>query len=254
MELNDLLSSVILFVIGAVAAVINVNAGGGSSLTLPALIFLGLDSATANGTNRIAILMQSVSSSYAFKKEKYEQFNLSLKLSLLTLPGAVAGALLAIKIDDDLFQTILGIVMIAITLPMILPNSKSKINDDSENKRITLPLILSFLAIGFYGGFIQIGIGFILMAVLNKALNFSLIYVNMHKVFIVLILTIPALLIFVISGNVNWYWGISLGLGNAAGGWWGTKHSIKKGDKFIKGVLVVAIVIMALKLMKILPL
>ncbi len=251
--MNDLLSSLLLFVIGAVAAVINVNAGGGSSLTLPALIFLGLDSATANGTNRIAILMQNLSSSYAFKKENYQQFNMSMKLSLITLPGAIAGALVAIKISDELFHTILGIIMIAITITMILPSSRSKATDDNENKKITIPLFITFVAVGFYGGFIQIGIGFILMAILNKAMNFSLIYVNMHKVFIILILTIPALLIFIISGNVNWYWGVSLGLGNALGGWWGTKHSIKKGDKFIKGVLSIAILIMALKLMKILP-
>ena len=251
--MNDLLSSLLLFVIGAVAAVINVNAGGGSSLTLPALIFLGLDSATANGTNRIAILMQNLSSSYAFKKENYQQFNMSMKLSLITLPGAIAGALVAIKVADELFHTILGIIMIAITITMILPSSRSKATDDNENKKISIPLFITFVAVGFYGGFIQIGIGFILMAILNKAMNFSLIYVNMHKVFIILILTIPALLIFIISGNVNWYWGVSLGLGNALGGWWGTKHSIKKGDKFIKGVLSVAILIMALKLMKILP-
>lgn len=250
--MNDLLSSLLLFAIGAIAAVINVNAGGGSSLTLPALIFLGLDSATANGTNRIAILMQNVSSVYTFKKAKYEQFNLSMKLSLITLPGAVLGALVAIQISDEVFNTILGIIMIAITLTMIFPTSKSKTNDDTENKKITIPLLLTFVVVGFYGGFIQIGIGFVLMAILNKMMHFSLIYVNMHKVFIVFILTIPALLIFIISGNVNWYWGISLGLGNALGGWWGTKHSIKKGDKFIKTILVVAIFIMALKLMKIL--
>ncbi len=251
--MNDILSSLLLFVIGVIAAVINVNAGGGSSLTLPALIFLGLDSATANGTNRIAILMQNVSSIYTFKKAQYEQFNLSMKLSLITLPGAIAGALVAIKISDELFNTILGLIMIAITLTMIFPASKSKKNDDTENKKITIPLFLTFVVVGFYGGFIQIGIGFMLMAILNKMMHFSLIYVNMHKVFIVFILTIPPLLIFIISENINWYWGISLGLGNALGGWWGTKHSIKKGDKFIKTVLSVAVVIMALKLMKILP-
>lgn len=251
--MNDILSSILLFAIGAIAAVINVNAGGGSSLTLPALIFLGLDSATANGTNRIAILMQNVSSIYTFKKAKYEQFNLSMKLSLITLPGAILGALTAINIDDELFNTILGIIMIVITIAMIFPSSKSKMTDDTKNKKITLPLFISFIAIGFYGGFIQIGIGFLLMAILNKMMKFSLIYVNMHKVFVVFVLTIPALLIFIISGNVNWYWGLSLGLGNALGGWWGTKHSIKKGDKFIKAVLSVAIVIMALKLLKILP-
>ncbi|MEW6508670.1 MAG: sulfite exporter TauE/SafE family protein [Bacteroidota bacterium] len=251
--MNELLSSLLLFIIGIIAAVVNVNAGGGSSLTLPALIFLGLDSATANGTNRIAILMQNVSSIYAFKKAQYEQFNLSLKISLITLPGTVLGALIAVRISDQLFNTILGIIMIAITLTIIFPSAKSKSTDDTGNKKITIPLFLTFVAVGFYGGFIQVGIGFVLMAILHKMMHFTLIYVNMHKVFVVFILTIPALLIFIISGNVNWFWGVSLGLGNALGGWWGTKLSIKKGDKFIKTILSITILIMALKLMKVLP-
>jgi len=251
--LTEIFYSLLLFVVGAIAAIINVNAGGGSSLTLPTLIFLGLDSATANGTNRIAIIMQSVSSVYAFKQEKYEQFKLSIKLSLITLPGAIIGALIAIKIDDDLFQSILGIVMIGLIITILFPSKKSKIQDDSEDKKITLPLFIAFLITGFYGGFIQVGIGFILMAILNKAMKFGLIYVNMHKVFVVLILTIPALLVFILSGNVNWFWGVSLGLGNAAGGWWATKVSVKKGDRFIKTILVAAIFIMALKLLRILP-
>jgi uncharacterized membrane protein YfcA len=67
--IEQLGGSILLFVIGTIAAFINVNAGGGSSLTLPALIFLGLDTATANGTNRIAVLMQSVASVSAFKRK-----------------------------------------------------------------------------------------------------------------------------------------------------------------------------------------
>ena len=65
----DIAGIIILFVVGAIAAFINVNAGGGSSLTLPVLIFLGLDPSVANGTNRVAILFQNVSAVYAFKKE-----------------------------------------------------------------------------------------------------------------------------------------------------------------------------------------
>lgn len=283
----DFLYSLILFVIGAAAAFINVNAGGGSSLTLPALIFLGLDSATANGTNRIAVLLQNLSAVSAFhksqndsavawvsdsrrvrpapiaergeqspatdKKEKYRQFNLSVKLSLLTLPGAVLGALIAVKIGDELFQKILAVIMIGITITIFLPQQRNNSSLDDESKKLSLLTIISFLLIGFYGGFIQVGIGFLLMAVLQRAMKFSLILVNMHKVFIVLMLTIPALIIFIINGNVNWFWGISLALGNALGGWWAAKISIKKGDKFIKLILVIAVLIMAAKLTGVIP-
>ena len=94
--MNDFISLVLLFVVGSISGFINVNAGGGSTLTLPALIFLGLDASVANGTNRIAILFQNVSAVYSYKKENYIHYPVSLKLSLFTLPGAIIGSLISI--------------------------------------------------------------------------------------------------------------------------------------------------------------
>jgi hypothetical protein len=96
----EIYAILILFGVGTVAGFMNVTAGGGSTLTLPTLIFLGLDVALANGTNRIAIIIQNMAAVYSFKRDKYQQFDLSLKLSLLTLPGGIAGALIAVKISN----------------------------------------------------------------------------------------------------------------------------------------------------------
>ncbi len=247
--IEHLLGSILLFVVGTIAAFINVNAGGGSSLTLPALIFLGLDTSTANGTNRIAVLTQTFASVSAFKKESYSQFKLSWKLSLLTLPGTVIGAFTAVEISDAIFKKVLAVIMIAVIIMMLMPNSKKSFIDNSENKKLTPFTIIAFFLIGFYGGIIQVGIGFLLMAVLQKIMKFNLLYVNMHKSFIVCVLTVPALLVFLFLGRVDWYWGISLAFGNTLGGWWATKISIRKGDKFIKAVLIVSILIISLKLL-----
>ena len=244
----EIFSILILFGVGLIAGFMNVTAGGGSTLTLPTLIFLGLDAAVANGTNRIAIFVQNVFAVYSFKKEKYQQFNLSLKLSLFTLPGAIAGAILAVKISDALFQRILGVVMIGIIISMIIPKAKIAFDNNSK-KKITVTVLISMLFIGFYGGFVQVGVGFIIMAALNYLLKFDLVHVNMHKVFIVLVYTVPALLIFIFTGSINWLFGISLAAGNAIGGWWAVKVSVKKGDKLIKVVLIIAILIMSLKLL-----
>ncbi len=240
----------ILFGVGTVAGFMNVTAGGGSTLTLPTLIFLGLDSALANGTNRVAIFLQNATAVYSFKKEKYQQFNLSLKLALFTLPGSIAGALLAVKISDAVFQIILGIVMIGIIISMIIPNKKV-IVDNSGDKKINIATAVSMIFIGFYGGFLQVGVGFIIMAAIKYLLKFDLVHVNMHKVFIVLVYTIPALSIFIMTNNINWLMGISLAVGNSLGGWWAAKASVKKGDKLIKVVLIAAILVMSLKLLNI---
>lgn len=244
----DYLALLILFGVGLIAGFINVNAGGGSTFTLPTLIFLGLDSALANGTNRIAIFIQNISAVYSFKKEKYQQFDISLKLSYLTLPGSIVGALLAVHLSNAVFQKILGIVMIGIILSMLIPQKKINYSDHN-NVKIPWSAYAAMFGIGFYGGFIQVGVGFILMAALQRLMKLNLVYVNMHKVFIVLIYTVPALFIFIFTNNVNWFFGIALAIGNATGAWWAAKFAVKKGEKLIKIILVVAVFIMSLKLL-----
>ncbi len=245
--MTDFYSIILLFIVGCVAGFINVNAGGGSTITLPTLIFLGLDASVANGTNRIAIFLQNVSAIYSFKKEKYDNFKLSLKLSLFTLPGVIAGALLAVNIESQLFEKILGIIMIGIIISMIIPRKKMQLSDKEGEPN--WKVYLAMLGIGFYGGFIQVGVGFLLMAALHYLMKLKLVFVNMHKVFVVLIYTIPALLIFIYSDNVNWPMGLSLATGNALGAWWAAKFSVKGGDKYIKYILIIAVTIMSIKLL-----
>jgi uncharacterized membrane protein YfcA len=248
--LNELNSALLLFSVGVISGVINVMAGGGSALTLPVLIFLGLDSALANGTNRIAIVVQNLAAVSSFKKEKYWQFGTSIKLSLLTLPGSIIGAVAAVKMSNELFQKVLAFIMIGIIISMMLPKSKTVYSGEA-NKKISFWTHLSMFFIGFYGGFIQVGVGFLLMAALHYLMKLNLVYVNMHKVFIVFIFTVPALIVFIATGNINWNLGLSLAAGNGLGAWWAAKISVKKGEGVIKIVLFVAVFIMALKLLNI---
>ncbi len=157
--MHEIYLLLILFSVGTLAGFLNVTAGGGSTLSVPVLIFLGLDAAMANGTNRVAIMIQNIFAVYAFKQEKYQQFKLSLKLSLLTLPGSIAGALLAVTISNALFQKILAIVMIGIVVSMIVPRARMVV-DNTENKAITWQVVVSMFLIGFFGGFIQVGADF----------------------------------------------------------------------------------------------
>jgi len=250
-SVENLWKLIVLFIVGSIAGFINVNAGGGSTLTLPTLLFLGLDSALANGTNRIGILIQNLFAVISFRKQDVYQFRESLKYSFITLPGAVIGALVSVRINDEWFKRILAIVMIGIVISMFLPQAKKNYrNINSVAKNQWLIYIVLFL-IGFYGGFIQVGVGFLLMAALYHILKIGLVYVNMHKVFIIFIYTIPSLMIFILTGNVNWGYGLSLAFGNALGGWWGAKASVKGGEKLIRLVLATAIALMALRLLKI---
>jgi hypothetical protein len=246
--MSEITEILLLFGVGTLTGFINVMAGGGSTLTLPVLIFLGLDSSLANGTNRIGLLSQNLFGILSFKNENVSQFKLSLKLGLLTLPGAIIGAFYATKIDDVLFQKILGVIMIGIVIMMLIPNSKEFLKEKITDK-LPWAIYPIMFGLGFYGGFIQVGIGFLLMLSLHRVLKLNLLYVNLHKVFIVLIYTIPALLIFIVTGNVSWFHGLSLAVGTSIGAWWSAKLAVKKGVNVIKGFLIVAIVIMSVKLL-----
>ena len=245
--MQELLTVPILFFVGVIAGGINVMAGGGSSLTLPALIFLGLDPTVANGTNRIAILSQNISASFSFHKNNVLDIKTASVYALFTIPGVIIGSITAVKIGDELFEKILGVLLILIIFTFFFkPTSFHKI---SEKKGLSWVIYPVLVLIGFYGGFIQVGVGFLLMAVLYHFLNISLVKVNVHKVVIIMFYTVPVILIFYLSGNINWFLGLCLAIGNSLGGWLGASLSIKGGEKYIRYVLTAALLIIAIKLL-----
>lgn len=225
-------------------------AGGGSALTLPFLLLLGLDAPTANGTNRVAILALTMSAIRSMHKENYSNFKLSLKLALLTIPGAIIGAILVQDIEMNFFKKILAYVMIGIIAMIILPKKyKDKVISFLSGKNWLLYPIM--LCIGFYGGFIQLGIGFLLMLALEALLGESLVKVNMHKVFIVFLYTIPSLIIFFLEENVNLVFGLVLAAGMSLGAWFSAKLAIRKGDKIVRVFLIISIFLISLKLLEV---
>ncbi|RMF56345.1 MAG: sulfite exporter TauE/SafE family protein [Calditrichaeota bacterium] len=248
--MDELTRLFVLFGVGVIAGVMNVMAGGGSSLSLPILIFMGLDSAVANGTNRIAIFIQNIAAILSFRQQKFHQFTTSLKMAVWTLPGGIIGALVAIRISDEWFQRILAVVLLGVILSMLIPQNYTTQPQDSLSGWKRFLIYPALFGIGFYGGFIQVGVGFLLMAALYHLLRVNLVVVNMHKVFIVFIYTVPALAIFIFSGNVDWILGLSLAAGNSLGGWWAARLSVKKGEKIIRWILFLALMIMAYKLFR----
>ena len=123
MEIWQLL---LLGAVGCVAGFINVMAGGGSLLTMPIMVMMGLGGATANGTNRVAIAAQNISAVTGFFRKGFSEFRLSLTLSLCALPGAAIGAYLGTKLTGVWFDRVLAVVMIAVMVLMYLKKLAKK--------------------------------------------------------------------------------------------------------------------------------
>ncbi|MEX0274150.1 MAG: sulfite exporter TauE/SafE family protein, partial [Flavobacteriaceae bacterium] len=165
------------------------------------------------------------------------------------LCGAILGAYIAVDIKGETFNRILSIVMMAVVV-LILFKPKMKMTELEE--RITGKYrwigMLAFFFFGIYGGFINAGIGFIIILFLHYVHQMNLVRVNATKVAVVFIYTLAALVVFIVNDKVVWKVGLVLAIGNAAGAWFSSRIAVKKGDGYIKFFLVAMVLIMAIKL------
>ncbi|MBN1297688.1 sulfite exporter TauE/SafE family protein [bacterium] len=242
----------LLFITGVFAGICNVMAGGGSLVTMPLLIFLGLDSAAANATNRLAIAVQSVSAVAGFRRKGIGNTKFCLLLTLPALPGAILGAISAARIDDQNFRRILSVVMILI-LVLILTQSKRRGESAVQKPDVSpgrkLGIIVAFAGIGFYSGFIQAGVGFIVIAALTSLAGLDLVRTNGYKVFIIGVTTWMAVGIFIYLDLIAWGLSFVLASGTALGGWLGSHWAVAGGEKWVRRVLTAAVLASAAKLL-----
>lgn len=253
----ELWYTILLAIAGLIAGFINVMAGGGSLLVMPIMvIMLGMSGPAANGTTRLAILAQNVSAIAGFRRKGFFDFRLSLSLALCALPGAALGAYFGTKLEGEWFNRTLAGVMIAVMIIMALDKRKNRQSEGATEDAPPAPSRGRLLAghglivlAGFYGGFIQAGVGFILMAILHRVMGLDLVRVNMHKVFIVGAYTIIAIGFFAWSGNIHWMRGVILAAAMAGGGWIGSHIAVARGERLIRVVLNVALVVLIVKLL-----
>jgi len=253
MEETSFLKLALLFAVGVLSGFLNVLAGGGSFLTLPALMFLGLPATVANGTNRIGILLQNVGAIWAFRRAGHFPIRLSLALSVPAIAGSILGARLAVVISDAAFQKALALIMLSVTL-LTLWNPKERTTQTTLFDRDGLAgwkfagLMAAFFFIGIYGGFVQAGIGFLIIASL-ALLGVDLIRTSAVKLIVIFILTVPACLIFFLEGKVILWVGVVLGVGNVIGAQIATRKALQKGHDWIKKVVTVTVVLLAFGLL-----
>jgi len=236
--------AILLLVGGAFAGAVNAMAGGGSMLTVPLLVLAGVPGVAANGSNRVGILTSNLSSLQSYRREGIA---IPSKLATIIAPaivGSLVGAYGISRLTDETFETVFGLIMIPLILLTIFrPNVKADAKPWTD--RVTIAV---FFCIGLYAGAIQAGVGLVLLAALSRS-GFDLITANVVKVIFIFFATIIALPVFIIQGNVDWVPAILLAIGLSAGGWVGAKFAVRGGEKWIRIVMIVAAVALALNLL-----
>ncbi len=184
--------------VGLVTGFINIMAGGGSVLSLPMLMFLGLPANVANGTNRIGILFQSIVGANTFRRKKVLDLKTDYKLTIPALIGSIAGALFAVDMDEAILRKVIAVLMVVMLLMVILkPEAWVKEKAGKAEAKPSVIQYIIFFFIGFYGGFIQMGVGIFLLAGLVMGCGHNLVKANAIKIFITLVFTIFSIGIFI---------------------------------------------------------
>lgn len=219
----------LLLITGLVAGVINTVAGGGSNLTLPALMVMGMPADIANATNRVGVVLQNVVALFGFKKHNKLPLDDLGPIMLPTLVGGVVGAIFASYAPVVYLKPLLLGSMIAMTVIMLVkPDVVSPPEGTTPYKMNQRPSAWWWMFVaGFYGGFVQAGVGFILIAALAGTLRYDLVRTNALKVACVLVFTLAALLLFVFRDQVLWLPGLVLACGTMVGAQLGVKFAIK---------------------------
>ncbi|MCP4007310.1 MAG: sulfite exporter TauE/SafE family protein [bacterium] len=234
---------------GLVAGFINTLAGGGSFLTVPLLVMVGLPPTVANATNRLAVFVQSVSAVAGFRQEGVREMGTAVRVLPAALLGSWIGAYVASHVPDREFGRAFGLIMLA-ALPIILWNPKPRESGPTSGAGLPFWLRqLLYFGIGLYGGAIQAGIGIPLLLALAAAGGLDLVRANSVKVVLVAALTAIALVQFAWADKVRWVYGAVLAVGSGLGGYAGSRFGARVGERLIRPVLTLAVIGLAFRLL-----
>ncbi len=233
-----------LIVSGIFVGFINTLAGGGSIVSLPVLMMLGLPAPVANGTNRIGILVQNITAVASFKQQNVLDWRKGILLAIPAVVGSVIGAWIAVDINEDVFEKAIGVIMLVMLVFILFkPQRMVYGNKNLVEKRLNIWQLLLFFFVGLYGGFIQIGVGYFLITSLILGVGYDLVKTNAVKVLIVLIYTPFALIVYVLNDQVNWAYGLTLTIGTFVGAFIASRLAVTKGVIFVKWVIIIVILL-----------
>ena len=239
-----MVDALVLLVGGFFAGVINSMAGGGSMLTVPLLALAGLGGTLANGTNRIAVLIQNITGAYGYARRNVGDRARTIAVLIPVMTGALAGSIVASGIPDEVFERLFGLLMFPL-LVLTLRNPQAGPSSEPWPRWLTIAV---FVTIGFYGGAVQAGVGLLLLLVLARS-GFDLVTANAVKTILILAITVIAVPVFLLNDQVRWIPALVLSIGMGIGGFVGANVAVDGGERVIRPVLVLVVIALATRML-----
>lgn len=242
----------ILIISGIIVGFINTLSAGGTAISIALYLALGLPPSEANATNRIGVLLQSSFAATMFVRKGYlRQINI-LPSVVFAMLGALIGSILSLVLPGIVFSYAMGVsLLVMIYFLFSSPKAFKEDKPEKMNRKRGIAHHIIFLLIGIYGGFVQVGTGFFLMAAGTMVLGCNIVRTNAVKSFVMTLYTIVAIIIFMQHGSINWQYGLLHSAGTLVGSYIATRLAFKKGAGFIRWIVVLVIVFTSLYLFKI---
>ncbi len=231
---------------GFLAGIINTMAGGGSLLTVPLLVLVGAPGNVANGSNRVGVLTGTFSAATTFRRLGVAGFAGVGRILGPAVAGSVVGSIAVSSLADSTFERAFGIVMIPILFLSLKRPDTAKLAQRPQWAPWVTTLV--FFGIGVYGGAFQAGVGLMLIVALSRS-GVDLVLANHIKVITVFVFTAFALPVFILNHQVRWAPALVLAGGLAVGSFTGAHITVAGGEKVVRPVLVVAVVVLAGRLL-----
>ena len=236
------------FVLGAIVSLINSIAGGGSTLSLPIMIFLGMPATVANGTNRIGLIIGNCSSAFNLMKHGYLNKKIFLQLLIPTIVGTGIGVCFLVHIGDKMVQAILAVVICVVVVMSNLRKDILGKPPATPPEKLTWKGAIGFACISIYGCIVQVGVGFVQIFALTRYTGLDAIRVNALKNALTNVFLIVSTTALGIAGKIDWPIAIVMAAGAWLGGYCGSFLQRKKGNKFIQHFVSACSIAMAIYL------
>lgn len=220
-----LIELLFLFVAGFLGGVVNAVAGGGSFITFPALLFVGVPPIGANATNTFASCSGYLSGAYALRHDLQAHRHELPKYVVVSLLGGVAGAWLLLRTPEARFREAIPWLLLLATLLFAYGGALNRYlrGWSSAHRHASrlgqVSLLVLLLAVCLYGGFFNAGLGIIILSYLALAGLTDINAMNGLKLLVSSLVSLIAILLFTIDGVIAWYEGTVVLLGTLVGGY-----------------------------------
>ncbi|SFT26347.1 hypothetical protein SAMN04488050_1259 [Alloyangia pacifica] len=237
-----MLTTTILALAGFGAGALNAIAGGGTFLTFPALVWLGVSPIMANATATFAALPGYAGSSWAYRRDIQAGEGPSLTALVVTaMLGGILGALLLLVTPEDLFSGVIPWLLLMATLafaagPALLRGLLASGRHLPDAVSLTLLLLVSI-----YGGYFNGGLGILLLAAFGLIGMSDLHRMNGLKTLASLVLSAASVVTYSLAGLIDWTALVVTGLGCTAGGYVGAHMARKVQDTALLRTFIVTV-------------